>query len=195
MNSYDLQSSNKNDVVIKSISEKLSAGATTVVPVKRKEGNTLEATLFNKLYAKQIHQQELEDSYQNYKQTTNISNVIDSLKIIDTQIEETKKLQELHLEQEVEKLTNQFKEELKEARTEMQRIALRDKYLKLQDELQNTYTYTKLQDQLQELEDQKYFNFRFKEEYVTKNRETLDEFKRQQLLQEIQEIGVENLID
>lgn len=192
MNSYDLHSINKDSEVIKSLINKLNNRENTsnTNNVERKTGDSIHDSLFNKIHAQQIQQQEQEQRYLEYKNTANIEDVITNLNLIDNEIEDTKKLQDLYMEKELEKLQESFKEELKECRNTMQEIAVKEKYLKLQNSVEDNYP--KLRESIQKLQEKKYFYNRFKEEYKQENKKLIDEIQKQNKMQEILKAGVEN---
>lgn len=194
MNSYDLHSINKDSEVIKSLVNKLNNRENTsnTNNIERKTGNTIHDSLFNKLHKQQIQQQEQEQRYLDYKNNANIEDVITNLNLIDNEIEDTKKLQNLYIEKELEKLQDSFKAELKECRNAMQEIAVKEKYLKLQNGLEDSYTYTTLAAKLEDLQEKNYFYRRFKEEYKQENQKLIEEIQKQNKLQEILKAGVEN---
>lgn len=160
--------------------------------IERKTGDSIHDSLFNKIHKQQIQQQEQEQRYLEYKNTANIEDVITNLNLIDSEIEDTKKLQDLYIEKELEKLQDSFKAEFRECRNAMQEISVKEKYLNLQNGLEDSYTYTTLATKLEDLEEKNYFYKRFKEEYKQENKKLIDEIQKQNKMQEILKAGVEN---
>ena len=148
------------------------------VGIQERTGDTVEDSIYNKLYARQISVNKLENEYIKQNKDIDITKANKRLRSIEKDIEKTKAAINnftKSYEEELEKMQDQ---ELKNEHSVIGRIGVVEKYNKLSEDMENLPAYQNLSSELHELNLEKYLLERRVLEFENENKALVDEILR-----------------
>lgn len=137
--------------------ERKSLGLDNMIPdIEERSGDTVEDSIYNKLYKNQIEINKLENKYIKENKEIDITKATKRLKELEKNIEKTKTALNnfsKNYQEELEKLQDQ---ELAQEHSVMGRIRIINKYNELSEKIESLPTYQNLSSELNDLNVEKY---------------------------------------
>ena len=150
-------------------------------------GNTVEDSIYNKLYARQIEINKLENKYIKENKEIDITKATKRLKELEKNIEKTKTALNnfsKNYQEELEKLQDQ---ELAQEHSVMGRIGIINKYNELSEKMETLPAYQNLSSELHELNLEKYLLERRVAEFENENKALISEIMRHRQKEKVEE--------
>ena len=157
------------------------------VGIQERTGDTVEDSIYNKLYARQISVNKLENEYIKQNKDIDITKANKRLKTIQEDIEKTKTAINnftKSYEEELEKMQDQ---ELKNEHSVIGRIGVVEKYNKLSEGMENLPAYQNLSSELHELNLEKYLLERRVAEFENENKALVDEILKHRQKEKVEQ--------
>ena len=148
------------------------------IGIEERSGDTVEDSIYNKLYARQIEINKLDQKYVKENKEIDITKANKRLKTIEKDINKTKEtLNKFSKEyqEELEKLQDQ---ELAQEHSVMGRIGIINKYNELSEKMETLPAYQNLSSELHELNLEKYLLERRVAEFENENKALISEIMR-----------------
>ena len=148
------------------------------IGIEERSGDTVEDSIYNKLYARQIEINKLDQKYVKENKEIDITKANKRLKTIEKDISKTKEtLNKFSKEyqEELEKLQDQ---ELAQEHSVMGRIGIINKYNELSEKMETLPAYQNLSSELHELNLEKYLLERRVAEFENENKALISEIMR-----------------
>ena len=156
------------------------------IGIEERSGDTVEDSIYNKLYARQIEINKLENKYIKENKNLDVTKAAKRLTELNGKIEKTKtSLNNFskNYQEELEKLQD---EELKHEHSVMGRIRIINKYNELSEEMENLPAYQNLSSELHELNLEKYLLERRVAEFENENKALISEILRHKKREEVE---------
>ena len=168
--------------------ERKSLGLDNMIPdIEERSGDTVEDSIYNKLYARQIEINKLDQKYVKENKSIDITKANKRLKTIEKDINKTKetlnKFSKEYLE-ELEKLQDQ---ELAQEHSVMGRIGIINKYNELSEKMETLPAYQNLSSELHELNLEKYLLERRVAEFENENKALISEIMRHRQKEKVEQ--------
>ena len=126
------------------------------VGIQERNGDTVEDSIYNKLYKNQIEINKLENKYIKENKEIDITKATKRLKTIEKDISKTKETLNKFSKEYQEELEKSQEQELAQEHSVMGRIRIIEKYNKLSEEVESLPTYQNLSSELNDLNVEKY---------------------------------------
>ena len=156
------------------------------IGIEERSGDTVEDSIYNKLYARQIEINKLDQKYVKENKSIDITKANKRLKTIEKDINKTKEtLNKFSKEyqEELEKLQDQ---ELAQEHSVMGRIRIINKYNELSEKMETLPAYQNLSSELHELNLEKYLLERRVAEFENENKALISEILRHKRREEVE---------
>ena len=156
------------------------------IGIEERSGDTVEDSIYNKLYARQIEINKLDQKYVKENKSIDITKANKRLKTIEKDINKTKEtLNKFSKEyqEELEKLQDQ---ELAQEHSVMGRIRIINKYNELSEKMETLPAYQNLSSELHELNLEKYLLERRVAEFENENKALISEILRHKKREEVE---------
>lgn len=157
------------------------------IGIEERSGDTVEDSIYNKLYARQIEINKLDQKYVKENKSIDITKANKRLKTIEKDINKTKEtLNKFSKEyqEELEKLQDQ---ELAQEHSVMGRIRIINKYNELSEKMETLPAYQNLSSELHELNLEKYLLERRVAEFENENKALVDEILRHRQKEKVEQ--------
>ena len=168
--------------------ERKSLGLDNMIPdIEERSGDTVEDSIYNKLYARQIEINKLDQKYVKENKSIDITKANKRLKTIEKDISKTKEtLNKFSKEyqEELEKLQDQ---ELAQEHSVMGRIGIINKYNELSEKMETLPAYQNLSSELHELNLEKYLLERRVAEFENENKALISEIMRHRQKEKVEQ--------
>lgn len=168
--------------------ERKSLGLDNMIPdIEERSGDTVEDSIYNKLYARQIEINKLDQKYVKENKSIDITKANKRLKTIQEDIEKTKTAINNFTKsynEELEKLQDQ---ELQHEHSVMRRAGIIEKYNKLSEGIESLPAYQNLSSELHELNLEKYLLERRVAEFENENKALIQEILRHRQKEKVEE--------
>lgn len=171
--------------------ERKSLGLDNMIPdIEERSGDTVEDSIYNKLYKNQIEINKLENKYIKENKEIDITKATKRLKELEKNIEKTKTALNnfsKNYQEELEKIQD---EELKHEHSVMGRISIINKYNTLSENMETLPTYQNLSSELNDLNVERFLLEKAIKNYEEENhvliKEILAQRKKEQVEQYLQ---------
>ena len=168
--------------------ERKSLGLDNMIPdIEERSGDTVEDSIYNKLYARQIEINKLDQKYVKENKSIDITKANKRLKTIQEDIEKTKTAINNFTKsynEELEKLQDQ---ELQHEHSVMRRAGIIEKYNKLSEGIESLPAYQNLSSELHELNLEKYLLERRVAEFENENKALISEIMRHRQKEKVEQ--------
>ena len=168
--------------------ERKSLGLDNMIPdIEERSGDTVEDSIYNKLYARQIEINKLDQKYVKENKSIDITKANKRLKTIEKDIEKTKTAINNFTKsynEELEKLQDQ---ELQHEHSVMRRAGIIEKYNKLSEGIESLPAYQNLSSELHELNLEKYLLERRVAEFENENKALIQEILRHRQKEKVEQ--------
>lgn len=157
------------------------------IGIEERSGDTVEDSIYNKLYARQIEINKLDQKYVKENKSIDITKANKRLKTIEKDISKTKEtLNKFSKEyqEELEKLQDQ---ELAQEHSVMGRIGIINKYNELSEKMETLPAYQNLSSELHELNLEKYLLERRVAEFENENKALISEIMRHRQKEKVEQ--------
>ena len=157
------------------------------VGIEERSGDTVEDSIYNKLYARQIEINKLDQKYVKENKSIDITKANKRLKTIQEDIEKTKTAINNFTKsynEELEKLQDQ---ELQHEHSVMRRAGIIEKYNKLSEGIESLPAYQNLSSELHELNLEKYLLERRVAEFENENKALISEIMRHRQKEKVEQ--------
>ena len=161
--------------------------ANIVTDIEPKEEDSVEASIFNKLYKNQIEINKLENKYIKENKEIDITKATKRLKELEKNIEKTKTALNnfsKNYQEELEKLQEQ---ELAQEHSVMGRIRIINKYNELSDNMESLPTYQNLSSELNDLNVEKYLIEKKVAHFENENKALIQEILRHRQKEKVEQ--------
>lgn len=156
------------------------------IGIEERSGDTVEDSIYNKLYARQIEINKLDQKYVKENKSIDITKANKRLKTIEKDINKTKEtLNKFSKEyqEELEKLQDQ---ELAQEHSVMGRIRIINKYNELSENMETLPTYQNLSSELNDYQVEKYMLQKKIAQYESDNKALISEIMRHRKKSEVE---------
>lgn len=168
--------------------ERKSLGLDNMIPdIEERSGDTVEDSIYNKLYARQIEINKLDQKYVKENKSIDITKANKRLKTIEKDINKTKTAINNFTKsynEELEKLQDQ---ELQHEHSVMRRAGIIEKYNKLSEGIESLPAYQNLSTELHELNLEKYLLERRVAEFENENKALISEIMRHRQKEKVEQ--------
>ena len=168
--------------------ERKSLGLDNMIPdIEERSGDTVEDSIYNKLYARQIEINKLDQKYVKENKSIDITKANKRLKTIEKDISKTKTAINNFTKsynEELEKLQDQ---ELQHEHSVMRRAGIIEKYNKLSEGIESLPAYQNLSSELHELNLEKYLLERRVAEFENENKALISEIMRHRQKEKVEQ--------
>ena len=167
--------------------ERKSLGLDNMIPdIEERSGDTVEDSIYNKLFKNQIDINKLENKYIKENKEIDITKATKRLKELEKNIEKTKTALNnfsKNYQEELEKLQD---EELKQEHSVMGRIRIINKYNELSENMGTLSTYQNLSSELNDYNVEKYMLEKKIAQYESDNKALISEVMRHRKKSEVE---------
>lgn len=156
------------------------------IGIEERSGDTVEDSIYNKLYARQIEINKLDQKYVKENKSIDITKAAKRLTQLEKNIQKTKDSLNNFSKSYQEELEKLQDEELKHEHSVMGRIRIINKYNELSEGMQNLPAYQNLSSELHELNLEKYLLERRVAEFENENKALIKEIMRHRQKEEVE---------
>ena len=167
--------------------ERKSLGLDNMIPdVEERHGDTVEDSIYNKLYKNQIEINKLENKYIKENKNLDVTKAAKRLKELEKNIEKTKTALNNFSKNYQEELERMQDEELKHEHSVMGRISIINRYNKLSEEMENLPAYQNLSMELNDYNVEKYMLEKKVAQFENENKALISEILRNKKREEVE---------
>lgn len=157
------------------------------IGIEERSGDTVEDSIYNKLYARQIEINKLDQKYVKENKSIDITKANKRLKTIEKDINKTKETLNKFSKEYQEELEKLQEQELAQEHSVMGRIGIINKYNELSEKMETLPAYQNLSSELHELNLEKYLLERRVAEFENENKALISEIMRHRQKEKVEQ--------